>query len=202
VSERLASLGLWSVRGFGVARLRQLQALAPLESLLHLPCKEWLGLLDLPPSVAQAFEAHTLREMGERLLERAKRAHMQLLFYGEAGFPAGLEVLSDRPPVLFAWGVEGVAYNSPLTPPPISPTPQEGRPLAPASGVTPFEGGSIGREASTEGGLTCPSPSPGPKKIAMVGTRYPIPSFLATAAHFARRLAQGGPWWFQGRPRG
>ena len=42
--------------------------------------------------------------MGERVQEEAQRSHMQLLFRGEEGFPAGLEVLGDVPPVLFAWG--------------------------------------------------------------------------------------------------
>ncbi|MCL2178467.1 MAG: DNA-protecting protein DprA [Proteobacteria bacterium] len=105
--EHLALLGLWSIRGFGAARLRRLEALTPLKDIAEIPCKEWLKSLDpgLPPQVASAFEAHpNLKTMGQAVLEEAQRAHMQVLFRGEEGFPGGLEVLGDVPPLLFAWG--------------------------------------------------------------------------------------------------
>jgi len=105
VDERLALLGLWSVCGFGAKQLKALQAKRVLGDIARLPCKAWLPQLDLPPMLAESFLPDvSLQLMGEQVLEKAQKAHMQVLFYGEAGFPPGLEVLGDMPPMLFAWG--------------------------------------------------------------------------------------------------
>jgi len=142
VNNRLALLGLWSVCGFGAKQLRALQAQVALDDIAQLPCKTWLKQAALLPTLAEAFpEDLSLQCLGEKVLEKAQKAHMQVLFYGEAGFPPGLEVLEDMPPMLFAWGE-----------------------------VSPVEA----------------------PKVAMVGTRQVEASFVPTARHFARRVAQAG----------
>ena len=89
----------------GARLLKALQAKVALADIAALPCKAWLSQMELKPELVEAFPPDlSLQCMGEAVLEAARRAHMQVLFHGEAGFPPGLEVLEDMPPVLFAWG--------------------------------------------------------------------------------------------------
>jgi DNA protecting protein DprA len=105
VSNQLALLGLWSVCGFGAKRLQALQTALALDDIARLPCKDWLPLAALPTHLHRSFPPNTtLQLMGEQTLEKAKASHMKLVFPDEAGFPPGLEILDDMPPLLFAWG--------------------------------------------------------------------------------------------------
>ncbi len=108
--DRLALLSLWQVPMLGPVALARLAALVPgpPAAVLDLKVEEWVHQIGLPAKIrAQLLRVPRLATLGERVLERARRARMGIAFREDTTYPDQLRETEDAPPVLFYLGTPG-----------------------------------------------------------------------------------------------
>ncbi len=107
---RLALLSLWAVPTLGPKSLAKLEREFPgaPEVLLDVPPSEWVHRLELAIPVRERLRGvQRLGAIGERVLERARQARMEIAFADEPAYPDRLREIEDAPPLLFYWGTPG-----------------------------------------------------------------------------------------------
>jgi DNA protecting protein DprA len=105
--ERLAILSLWAIPGIGPKALAAIGCLfrGDLTAILSLAPKEWMSELKLTVPVRGMLARVTKMEnLGNCLMDRAKKARMGVAFPGDDAFPSKLSEIADAPPVLFHRG--------------------------------------------------------------------------------------------------
>ncbi len=111
-AERRATAALWSIRGVGPVTLREVGArLGPVGELLDQPVERWAAFVPWRGD-AQAHVAGigSLAGQADRLEAHCAREAMQIVFPGDAPWPARLDSVQDAPPLLF---MRGPGANAP-----------------------------------------------------------------------------------------
>ena len=105
--ERLAILSLWVVPGIGPKTFAAIVEFFgnDVTAVLGLAPAEWVGALSLSVPVREMLSrVGKMSDLGECMMERARRANVGIAFPGEPAFPPRLVEIGDPPPVLFFRG--------------------------------------------------------------------------------------------------
>jgi DNA protecting protein DprA len=105
--ERLAILSLWAVPGIGPKTFAAIVGFFrnDVTAVLRLSPLEWVGALNLSVPVREMLSrVKKMSDLGECMMERARRANVGIAFPGDPAFPPRLVQISDPPPVLFFRG--------------------------------------------------------------------------------------------------
>ncbi|MGQ0507834.1 MAG: DNA-processing protein DprA [Myxococcaceae bacterium] len=107
---RLALLSLWVIPKLGPQSLEVLARAVPgfPAAMLDLKTVDWAHLIDLPPNIRSSLiSVKRLAMLGERTLERARKANARIAFVDDPEYPDRLRSVSTAPPLLFYWGNVG-----------------------------------------------------------------------------------------------
>jgi DNA processing protein len=103
--ERRVVAALWSLQGIGPKSIEAIERVYPLEQLLELPTRKWLGAVELSAQQRAALEPiETLAPLADRLEAEARRLGQQVLFPTDPAWPSLLDGLEDLPRMLFMLG--------------------------------------------------------------------------------------------------
>ncbi len=105
--ERLAILSLWAVPGIGPKTFAAIVGFFgnDVTAVLGLAPHEWVGALSLSVPVREMLSrVRKMSDLGECMMERARRANVGIAFPGDPAFPPRLVEIADPPPVLFFRG--------------------------------------------------------------------------------------------------
>src|SRR5215831_5111462 len=103
--ERLATLSLWAIPGIGPKGFGAIVELfrGNLTEVLSLEPSEWIGALNFTAPVRQMLsQVKKMGDLGECVMDRARKAEVGIAFPGDAAFPSKLSQIPDPPPVLFS----------------------------------------------------------------------------------------------------
>jgi DNA processing protein len=108
-AERDALLSLWAIPGIGPLGVDSLaQREGGLESLLDAPPRSWMDDFTLAAPIRERLlQVEKLREIGERVRQRAESTGIRIAFAGEQAYPPNLVGVEDSPPLLFHRGMPG-----------------------------------------------------------------------------------------------